>query len=310
MTTLDRRTILSAGPIGLAALAGGTAAQAQGDGGAASAPPLAGKAAFVTGAARGIGRGIAVQLARAGADVALLDIARPDAVPWMSYPLATPADLAETERLVRAEGRRALAVTGDVRDLPALTRAMARAREAFGRLDIVVANAGINTAGDDLESYTPERMETMLAVNVTGVANSIKAAAPVLTAPGGRIIVVTSQVGRTGSADFTYSPSKWAATGVMKSASLTLGERGIAVNAVAPGPVDTAMAYREQGGRDTAENRAAAEERARESSVLPVGQIQPDEIGDTVVFLAGPMAERISGVTIEVNGGRTARSLG
>ncbi|WP_126172610.1 SDR family oxidoreductase [Altericroceibacterium xinjiangense] len=311
MTDLDRRTLILSAAAASAAAAGPPVAQAAPTAGSAptTGKPLVGRAALVTGAARGIGRATAVALAQAGADVALLDIADPDAFSFMPYPLASREDLAEAVRMVEAEGVRALPIVADVRNLPALQQAVAQAVERFGRLDIVHANAGINIAEDSLASYEPDVFDAIHAVNVRGVANTIKAAADVLPRPGGRIIVTTSLAGRSGTPLFAYGSSKWGAAGVMKAAALNLGPEGITVNAVAPGPVETTMAYRDVGGRWTEETQEQADRDAREGNVLPVDQTQPEAIGRAVVFLASPESNHISGMTLDVNAGRSANFL-
>lgn len=313
MTDLDRRSLIMSAAAASAGAAAAGPAFAQGAPASGGAPttgrPLAGRIALVTGAARGIGRATAVALARAGADVALLDIADPGAFPFMPYPLASREDLAEGVRVVEAEGVRALPIVADVRDLPALQQAVAQTREHFGRLDIVHANAGININDDDVANYDPDVFDAIHAVNVRGVANTIKAAADALPRPGGRIVVTTSLAARSGSSSFAYASSKWGASGVMKAAALNLSPEGITVNAVAPGPVETMMAYREFGGRWTEDTQEQADRDAREGNVLPVNQTQPEAIGRAVVFLASPESDHISGMTLDVNAGRSAKFL-
>ena len=207
--TERRRTVLSAttalAPPGFAAAAAATdtapaAAQA-----ATAAKPLAGKTALVTGAARGIGRATAIELARGGANIALLDIADPDAMPALrGYRLASRAELDEAARLVEAEGVRALPLAADIRDREAMRRAAAEAARAFGGgggLDILVANAGIAINGK-LARPDPEAWQALLDVNLTGTLHTVQEALPHLRRPGGRIVVVTSVQARTGSAEF------------------------------------------------------------------------------------------------------------
>lgn len=296
----ERRSILSAAALGLAAAAGSARAQ-----GAAPARPLAGRVAFVTGSARGIGRAAAVELARHGADVALLDIAQPDAIPVVQgYQLASRADLDEAAGLVRAEGVRALALVADVRDRDAMRAAAARALAELGGLDIVVANAGIGGGGKASE-IEPERLRALLEVNVAGVVNTVQATLPGLRRrPGGRVVITTSVAARSGSPESGgYTATKWAATGLMKSFAAELGPEGITVNAVAPTAVDTVLFRR--GGEDQAA-RAQQNEQARKQHVLPVGVLDPVEIAHAIAFLAGPDARYVSGMTLDVNAGRSA----
>jgi NAD(P)-dependent dehydrogenase (short-subunit alcohol dehydrogenase family) len=302
----ERRTILTATALGLAtAAAEGAPAAAQG-----AAKPLAGKAALVTGAARGIGRATAVELARRGADVALLDIADPDAIPELrGYRLASRADLDESARLVRAEGARALPLVADVRDRDGMRRAAERAaREFGGGLDVVVANAGIAIGGRP-SRLDPAAWQALLGVNLTGALNTVQAAAPDLRRPGGRIIVVTSVQARMGSAESGgYTATKWGLTGLMKSLAAELGPEGVTVNAVAPTGVDTAMLNRSRdedgsGGGGGGDRRRSG---GRSGHALPVEVLQPREIAAAIAFLAGPGAEFISGATVDVNAGWSA----
>lgn len=307
MTDLVRRNLLTSGALGAAALASGASAQSAPA--PAEARPLAGQVAFVTGAARGLGRASAVELARLGADVALFDIARPDAIPVLPYPLASAADLQETERLVQAEGVRALALAGDVRDLASLRQAVDETRRRLGRLDLALANAGVGLGADTLETHEPEAFMAVQGVNVLGVANTLKAVAEAITAPDGRIVVITSREGREASGSWAYSPSKWAAGSIMKNAARELGPRGIAVNAVAPGAADTPLIYRQWGGEFSPERREIMNRNVGQATVLPVGMVEPIDVARAVAYLAGPGGRYMAGATIDVNGGRTATGV-
>lgn len=311
MADLPRRSLLTAAALAApAAVAGAARAQDQAPPQSTSGKPLAGKVALVTGAARGIGRAIAVELAREGADVAILDIATPRGVQGVNdYPLASREDLDETERRVRAEGVRALPIVADVRDLERMTGAARRIGAELGGLDIVCANAGVNRATDNLEVWDQNTLEPIMAVNVGGVANTVKAALPVMTQrPGGRVIITSSIAGRRGSSGLSYSASKWAVTGLMKSLAQELGKQGITVNAVAPSGTDTDMFFR--GFTGTGSREEVAARTLRDSPLAGVGVLEPKDIADAVVFLAGPRGGRISGATIDVNAGRSASNLG
>src|SRR5271163_1240933 len=202
---------------------------------------LRGKAAIVTGAARGIGRATAVAFAREGADVMGIDIVGPVS-PTLEVAPATPEDLAETGRMVEAAGTRWLEARLDQRDLPALRAAAEQARAAFGRLDILFANAGIQTFKPILDWQDADWQDT-IDVNLTGTCNAIRAVAPHLVRNGGgRIIVTSSTQGRHGTKfGAAYSASKWGIIGLMKSAALELGEHKITVNAVVPGLINTPL---------------------------------------------------------------------
>ena len=296
----ERRTVLSAAALGLSATVAAAPAAAQRRD---AAKPLAGKAALVTGAARGIGRATAVELARQGADVALLDIADPDAIPELrGYRLASRAELEEAARLVRAEGARALPLVADVRDWEGMRGASERARREFGGLDAVVANAAIAIDGK-LARREPAPWRAMLDVNLTGALNTVQAALPGLRRPGGRIVLVTSVQARAGSAaSGAYAATKWGMTGLMKSLAQELGPEGITVNAVAPTAVDTPMIRRAAEGLGNAHPCMA-----HSGHALPVEALEPKEIAAAIAFLAGPGAGFVSGVTLDVNAGKSAQ---
>jgi NAD(P)-dependent dehydrogenase (short-subunit alcohol dehydrogenase family) len=232
----DRRhflTITAAGAAALTASAQAASAQATGPSQGDTAElkrearrdlKLSGKRAVVTGAARGIGRGIAVALASAGADVMGLDIAGPVS-PAPQYPPATLDDLRYTGELVQKQGVRWAEVRADIRDLSALRDAADRAKREFGGLDIVVANAGIQTFAPLLE-MTDAQWRDVIEVNLTGTANTIRAFAPLLKdSKEGRLIVVASSQGRHAMAEgSSYCASKWGVFGLMKTMAVELGE--------------------------------------------------------------------------------------
>ena len=207
---------------------------------------LRGKAAIVTGAAREIGRATAAAFAREGADVMGVDIAGPVSSTLEVIP-ATPEDLAETGRMVEAAGTRWLEARLDQRDLPALRAAVDEARAAFGRLDILFANAGIQTFKPILDWQDADWQDT-IDVNLTGTCNAIRAVAPHLVKNGGgRIIVTASTQGRHGTKfGAACSASKWGIIGLVKSAALELGVHKITVNVVIPGLIDTALTRHRQ----------------------------------------------------------------
>lgn len=304
MPDIDRRSVLAGAGLTVAAVssAGAQTREPQ------ARRPLEGKVALVTGAARGIGRGCAVELAKDGASVAILDIAEASAMPRLEYPLASAEDMEQTAQRVRAQGVKAITIKADTRDLEAMTQAMERTKRELGSLDAVVANAGINVS-DGLDKWDPAIFQMIMSVNLTGTANTVFAAAKALPRPGGRIVIISSVAGRgaSGQDSYSYSTSKWAVTGLMKNAAAQLGEAGITVNCVAPSGVATVLYYK---GDASPEQRAEKEKEARESSVLPVGVLDIGEIGKAAAFFAGPKADYISGTTLEVAAGRSAKNLG
>ncbi len=274
---------------------------------------LMGKAAIVTGAARGIGRATAVAFAREGADVAGVDIAGPVSSTLDVAP-ATPEELAETGRLVEAAGARWREARVDQRDLTALRAAVERAHTDFGRLDILFANAGIQAFKPILQ-WTDADWQDTIDVNLTGTCNAIRAVAPYMVRNGGgRIIVTSSTQGRHGTRyGAAYSASKWGIIGLMKSAALELGQYKITVNALIPGLIDTALTRHHDRYAQAADDffskaptevlEAEAKKKLIANSPLSVPWIEPEAIAPVVVFLASDEAYMVSGATYDVTGG-------
>ena len=284
--------------------------------GRASSRRLNGKVAIVTGAARGIGRATAVAFAREGADVMGIDVAGPVSATLEVEP-ATPEELAETGRLVREAGARWQEARLDQRDLAALRAAAEATRNAFGRVDILFANAGIQAFKPILDWGDADWQDT-IDINLTGTCNAIRAVAPLLVRQGGgRIIVTSSTQGRHGTKyGAAYSASKWGIIGLMKSAALELGEHRITVNAVIPGLIDTALTRHRQryaqaageffSNKPTEVLEAEAKQKLAANSPLGVPWIEPEAIAPIVVFLASDEASMVSGATYDVTGGDSA----
>lgn len=275
-----------------------------------SSLPLAGKVALVTGAARGIGRATAIELARQGADIALLDIANPNGVKNISgYRLANRQELNEAVQLVTAEGRKAMPIVADVRDLDAMKAAAKTIVDRLGSIDILVANAGI-AIWSPFDRMKPAQWQNVIDVNLTGVANSMWAVIPQMQQQkSGNIITVTSIGGRMGVAGVAnYSATKWGVIGLTKSAALELGKDNITVNAVAPTAVNTPL-YRSEGQyRSTGMNSFAEQDRAMLGyHSLPVPAVEPEDIARAIGFLASSEARYISGTVLDVAAGGNAR---
>src|ERR1700752_110161 len=192
---------------------------------------LQGRVAFITGAARGQGRAHAIRLAREGADIIALDICAPvsDSI---TYSAATPEDLAETVRAVEAEGRKVLAREVDIRDDAALRQLVSDGVEQFGRLDILVAHAGLLSGGRVWE-LTDEQWDAVIGANLSGTWRSLRAVIPAMieAGNGGSIVVVTSAAGlKATPGNGHYSAAKHGLVGLTNTLAIELGEFAIRVN--------------------------------------------------------------------------------
>ncbi|KIF70598.1 3-ketoacyl-ACP reductase [Streptomyces sp. AcH 505] len=263
---------------------------------------LTGKVAFITGAARGQGRAHAVRLASEGADIVAVDLAGP--LPHVPYDSPTPADLEETVRLVEAQDRRIVAERCDVRDLEAMRAAVDRAVAELGRLDVVVANAGICIPAA-WDRTTPAVFQDTMDINVVGVWNTVMVGAPHLIAAGGGSIILTSSYAGKKMQPFMvhYTASKHAVTGMTRAFAAELGPHRIRVNSVHPGAVNTPMG----SGRMVEELDAASQTNpplaAMGTPFLPQWSAEPEEIAATVAFLASDDAGYITAEHISIDGG-------
>ena len=264
---------------------------------------LEGRVALITGAARGQGRSHAVRLAREGADIVALDLCG-EAVP-VGYPVATPDDLAETERLVEQTGRRIVACRGDVRIQGDLDAAVAAAVDELGGLDIVVANAGVVT-WDRFWEMPEAKWQAMLDINLSGVWRTFKAAAPVLIEQGrgGSMIAISSVAGlKSLPAQSHYSAAKHGIVGLTKAAAIELGPFRIRINSIHPWGVDTPMAH------DPAVMQLLAEHptyKASYGSILAEPQIaDPSDVSEAVVWLASDASRAVTGIQLPVDMGAT-----
>jgi (+)-trans-carveol dehydrogenase len=273
-----------------------------------------GKVAFVTGIARGQGRAHAVRLAEEGADVIGLDLAAP--VPSMGYAMGTPQELAETVAAVEATGRRIVAGTADVRDRAAVDAVLDDGLEAFGRLDVVVASAGISPPGRRMWEIPPDEWRDVVDTNLTGVWNTLSAAVPRMLKArnGGSIVVISSGAGLKGVPNLSgYSATKAAVVSLAKSLANEVAHRGIRVNVVAPGTVDTPMVtenvqqfriFRPDLPDPTLEDCV---ETFRSINPMGLPWIDPVEIANAVLFLASDDSRFITGVVLPVDQGNAAR---
>lgn len=243
---------------------------------------LAGNTALITGGGRGIGRCIALQLAQADAKVVVTG--------------RTESTLAGTVAEIEALGKEAYAVAGSVADPADAQRMVEASLERFGRIDLLVNNAGV-TRDSLLLRLTQENWQEVLDINLTGTFNMTKSVArPMVKQKGGRIINITSIIGVVGNAgQSNYAASKAGIIGFTKSIAKELASRNITVNAIAPGYIETDM---------TAE--LSDELKEVMTKQIPVQRIgQPEDVAGVVLFLASPGAGYITGQVICVDGGMT-----
>lgn len=264
---------------------------------------VAGKVAVITGAARGQGRAHAVRLAQEGADILAIDIAGP--LPGVPYDSATPDDLDETVRQVEALGRRIIPTIADVRDLDALRLAVNSGVAELGRLDIVIANAGI-CIPSAWDLITPQAFRDTIDINVVGVWNTVMASAQHLIDGGrGGSMVLTSSYAGVKMQPFMvhYTASKHAVTGMARAFAAELGRHDIRVNSIHPGAVDTPM-----GSGEMQSTLIAAAETNPSLSItgtpfLPRYAAEADEIADAVLFLVSDESRFVTAVPLSIDGG-------
>jgi SDR family mycofactocin-dependent oxidoreductase len=265
---------------------------------------VAGKVALITGAARGQGRADALRLAEEGADVIVVDVCAP--LPSVPYDSATPEDLAETVSLVEKTGRRVISGIVDVRDLDRLRGIVDGAVRQLGRLDIIVANAGI-CVPKPWDQVTPQIYEDTISTNVTGTWNTVMAGARhLVNAGGGSVIIISSAAGlKVQPFMVPYTTSKFAVRGMAKAFAAELGQHNIRVNSVHPTGVNTPMG----SGTMQAEIGAAIAGYDRLGpmfmNMLPVEGTEPEDVADTVLFLASDESKFITAHEIAPDAGVT-----
>ena len=269
-----------------------------------------GKVAFITGAARGQGRAHAVRLAQEGADIIAVDICKKiDTVDLIAA--STPEDLAETADLVKGHNRRIYTAEVDVRDYDALKAAVDTGVEQLGRLDIIVANAGIGNGGQTLDKTSERDWTAMIDINLGGVWKTVKAGVPHILAGGnGGSIILTSSVGGLKAYPHTghYVAAKHGVVGLMRTFAVELGAQNIRVNSVHPTNVNTPL-FMNDGTmklfRPDLENPGPEDMKVvgQLMHTLPIGWVEPEDIANAVLFLASDEARYITGVTLPVDGG-------
>ena len=274
---------------------------------------LDGKVAFITGIARGQGRSHALTLAREGADIIGLDLCRtPASVPYHG---ATQADLEETVRLVEDTGRKIVAEQADVRDLAQVQAVFDAGIAQFGRVDIVLPNAGICAGGLTWE-ITPEAWQEMLDINLTGPWHTVRVAIPTMIeqGQGGAIVFTGSVDALKGSANISsYAAAKHGITGLMRSLANEVGQYGIRVNSINPGHVDTIMLgnefvwglFRPDLDRPTKDDVV---ESFRGTNLLPEPWMQPEDVSNAILYLVSDQGRFVTGTTQLLDTGFLAKS--
>ncbi len=268
---------------------------------------LDGKVAFITGGAQGMGRAHALASAREGADIILFDVATQ--LDGVEHPMSDPEILAATAKEVEALDRRVLIYQGDVRSQAALDDAVAQGIETFGKIDILIANAGIWTK-DRFWEISEERWNQTLDINLNGVWRSAKAVAPHMISRGeGSIVMVSSINGLEAGMDYAhYVTAKHGVVGLMKNVALELAPYGIRCNSIHPAAINTPMANYQaawdllaghEGGTEADMLFGAAHFHAlKGASLLPA-----ESVADAAVFLNSHLARSVTGTTLPVDAG-------
>jgi SDR family mycofactocin-dependent oxidoreductase len=264
---------------------------------------LAGKVAFITGAARGQGRAEAVRLASDGANIIAIDIC--DQIASVPYPMATADDLAATVKLVEDTGARIVALQADVRDQSTLATAVQAGLDELGRLDIVVANAGIAPMESGRDGW-----RDVIDVNLTGVHNTIEVAMPRLIeqGDGGSIVLISSAAGLVGigggdPGSLGYTAAKHGLVGLMRAYANYLAPHSIRVNSIHPAGVNTPMIDNDHTRQWIANVIANSKRPPDMGNAMPVAVLEVEDIAAAVAWLVSDEARYITGVTLPVDAG-------
>lgn len=268
---------------------------------------LNGRVAVITGGARGQGRAIAEKFAREGADIMLIDSCSP--IDHLAYPLSTKDDLNEAVKAVELTGRRCLSAIADVRDQSAIDEAVSETLSVFGRIDVLVANAGIVDFKPFWE-ITEQEWQDQIDINCTGAWRSAKAVAPAMMEAKNGVIIFSSSInGVDGDINFMhYIAAKHGVLGIMKAAALELAPYNVRCNAIVQGPIDTIMnnnqksydrvAGRPGGTREDYVRGVRNWVALRNGTVLP-----PKAIADGMIWLASDESEHVTGHQMVIDAG-------
>ena len=275
-----------------------------------------GKVALITGAARGQGRAHALRLASEGAKVIAVDLCAK--VEGTAYSAATDQDLEETARLIRKDGGSVLAMKCDVRKMADLDEVVRNALQMFGRIDVVVANAGAGMFAPTWE-VTEADWQSTIDINLTGAWRTSKACIPTMMkqGEGGSIILTSSGAALRAAGNLAaYAASKSGLMGLCRELALELGPRGIRVNTLHTCTVQTPMMDDDAHGavfspgqvfRTSEERREAMIDALRPLQMLPLGWIQPEDVSNAVLFLASDESRMITGTLFRIDAGYGTR---
>ena len=252
---------------------------------------LDGKVAFITGGASGIGKGTALRFTQEGARIGIADM--------------LPEDGEKTKAEIEQHGGQAIFIQCDVSVPQQVQNALESTVKAFGRLDIVFANAGINGVWTPIDELQPEDWDKTIDINLKGTYLTLHYAIPRLRAAGGGSILITSSVNGnrvfTSAGAVAYSTSKAGQVSMMKMAAVELGRYNIRVNAVCPGAIHTNIDQRTE--KRNTEQTDPKIEYADGNPALHQGQSEPIDVADTCLYLASDLSRHVSGVDIYVDGG-------
>jgi SDR family mycofactocin-dependent oxidoreductase len=280
---------------------------------------LEGKVAVVSGAARGQGRAHALRLAREGADIIAIDICAD--IDTVDYPLATPEDLDDTVAQIELLGRRVAASETDVRDATAVAAAIDTGVAKLGRLDIVVANAGI-AMYDAADTMSAQSWRDMIDTNPTGVWTVCRGAMPhmIEDGRGGAMVLISSVAAHVGMLHLShYSAAKAGVVGLMRALAVELAPHMIRVNTIHPTSVNTAMIINEatydllvpgagpaarHGAQKVPDEVAQA---FKGINAMPIAWAEPEDISEAVVFLVSESGRYVSGTQLRVDAGAAAK---
>jgi SDR family mycofactocin-dependent oxidoreductase len=271
------------------------------DGSGSPAGLAAGKVALITGAARGQGREHSLALAREGASIIAVDIC--DQIDTVRYDMSTAEDLATTEKLVREAGGRIVSRRADVRSLDDMQEAVRDGVAEFGRLDIVVANAGIGSGGRSTMRLSEQEWDDVVDVNLGGVFRTLKASVPAMIdgGRGGSVVMIGSTAGLRGMRGIGhYSAAKHGLVGLARTLAIELADDNIRVNVIHPTGVRTPLSM-----SPLVQQWAAKAPPAEVRNRLPVDMLEAADVSNVIRWLVSDQARYITGISLPVDAGFT-----